>query len=326
MKSRLFCILTVLALILSACAVSGEEAPMTSPAPSNAVSVQLPDRLTQGNGGAPSLKVYVVEDKKIESMDIETYVQGVLAGEMKNDWPMEALRAQAILARTFVLKFVSEKMSKYEGADVSTDIEEAQAYQKQEVNDRIREAVKSTEGLVLAQPDGQLPYAWFHAHSGGMTALAKEGLAYEKDEPDYTRVTEGQDSDKAPEDAKTWAATFTKKAFMAALKENGTEVSDLTAVAIGQRGESGRAVTLMINNDKEVSAPALRISLDSTKMRSTLLTSLQLKGDSVQMAGKGYGHGVGMPQWGAYGLAEKGKKGEEIVLTYFKNVSIARAW
>ena len=47
---------------------------------------------------------------------------GVLAGEMRNDWPMEALKAQAVLARTFVLKFISEKNSRYDGADISTDI------------------------------------------------------------------------------------------------------------------------------------------------------------------------------------------------------------
>ena len=62
---------------------------------------------------------------------------GVLAGEMKNDWPMEALKAQAILARTFVIKFLSEKQSKYENADISTDVEEAQAYNAEAVNDSI---------------------------------------------------------------------------------------------------------------------------------------------------------------------------------------------
>ncbi len=324
---RLKSLLAVLLLLplLSGCAVSGEEAAPSPATTKQKATVQLPDKVTKGNSGVPSIDVYVMTSKKTETMDIETYVQGVLAGEMKNDWPMEALRAQAILARTFVLKFLSEKQSKYDGADISTDIEEAQAYNAKDVNDRVKEAVQSTKGLVLSA-NGVLPYAWFHAHSGGMTALAKEGLGYNKAEPVYTQVTQGHESDKAPEDTKVWSATFTKKEMIAAIKKAGVEIDSLSSITIGKRGESGRAETFTINGDKEVSVPELRIALDSTKMRSTLLTSLQLKGDSVSMAGKGYGHGVGMPQWGAYGLAEQGKKAEEIVLTYFKNVEIAQAW
>ena len=110
----------------------------------------------------------------------------VLAGEMAGDWPLEALKAQAILARTFVLQFVSQKESMYDGADISTDIKEAQAYDAAGVNARIREAVKETRGEVR-NAGGELPYAWVHAHSGGLTARAKEGLDYEKAEPSYTQ-------------------------------------------------------------------------------------------------------------------------------------------
>ena len=318
---KILSLLLGLAFTLSGCAVSGEFAP----APTNAATIQLPDKITKGNAGIPSIKVYVVDTEKTETMDIETYVAGVLAGEMKNDWPMEALRAQAILARTFVLKFLLEKQSRYGGADISTDIEEAQAYNAKDVNARILQAVKSTEGMVLSA-GGTLPYAWFHAHSGGMTALAREGLGYDNVEPAYTLITKGQDSSKAPEDAKAWSATFTKKEVLAALEKTGISADGLSSLTVARRGDSGRATLLNINSAHEVSAPDFRIALGSTKMRSTLLTSLQVKGDSVLMAGKGYGHGVGMPQWGAYQLAEEGKKAEEIVLTYFEHVTIAKAW
>ena len=120
-----------LASFLQGCEGSAAEAPAPSPiAHSSAASeVRWPrDQLKQNASGVPLLDVYVLADEKVETMDMETYLQGVLAGEMKNDWPMEALKAQAILARTFVLKFVDEKESRYEGAQISTDIEEAQAY------------------------------------------------------------------------------------------------------------------------------------------------------------------------------------------------------
>lgn len=146
----------------------------------------VPERLEKNESGVPMLKVYDVKNEKLETLSVEDYLPAVLAGEMAGDWPLEALKAQAILARTFVLQFVSQKESMYDGADISTDIKEAQAYDAAGVNARIREAVKETRGEVL-NAGGELPYAWFHAHSGGLTARAKEGLDYEKAEPGVIR-------------------------------------------------------------------------------------------------------------------------------------------
>ena len=70
----------------------------------------------------------------------------------------------------------------------------------------------------------------------------------------------------------------------------------------------------------------VRLALGSSKMRSTLLTSLTIQGDRAVMAGKGYGHGVGMPQWGAYALAEEGMSAEEIVTYYFRDVTVEKLW
>lgn len=88
----------------------------------------VPERLEKNESGVPMLKVYDVKNEKLETLSVEDYLPAVLAGEMAGDWPLEALKAQAILARTFVLQFVSQKESMYDGADISTDIKEAQAY------------------------------------------------------------------------------------------------------------------------------------------------------------------------------------------------------
>ena len=154
----------------------------------------------------------------------------------------------------------------YDGADISTDIKEAQAYDAAGVNARIREAVKETRGKVL-NAGGELPYAWFHAHSGGLTARAKEGLDYEKAEPGYTQCVKGMENDEAPAEAAHWQASFSMDEVMAAAKASGVTVDKVESIAIGQRGESGRAKTLLISG-KSVSAPAFRIAIGSTKMRS----------------------------------------------------------
>lgn len=285
----------------------------------------LPEKLKTNQQGIPILRVYQVDEEETAEMDLESYLRGVVAGEMKNDWPLEALKAQAILARTFVLKFCTEKESKYQGADISTDIEEAQAYDATGINDRVEQAVRETKGMVLSY-HGELPYAWFHAHSGGVTERAVEGLNYDGEEPGYTKAVQGRESSLAPKDAKEWTAEFPVSEFIAAAKKAGWQGNNrLDSLEIGKKGESGRAVTLRLNGES-VSAPELRLNLGSTKMRSTLLTEAKLENDRVILSGKGYGHGVGMPQWGAYGMAEEGKTADEIVRYYFRDVTVETLW
>lgn len=301
-----------------------------SPSPTGTMSpnansaITLPEKLKVDKNNMPSLDVYNIKTSKVENMPIEEYLCGVLAGEMKGDWPMEALKAQAILARTFVLKFVSEKDSKYPSADISTDIEEAQAYDTAGINERIRDAVEQTKGMIL-NAQGELPYAWFHAHSGGVTALAKEGLAYEKPEPSYTVIVKGMENSDADKDAANWSVSFPAANIMKAAQQLGISGNQLKTIQIDERGESGRAVTLLINGES-VSAPAFRIALGSTEMKSTLLQSLKFENGKVSMKGKGYGHGVGMSQWGAYALAEQGETAEAIVTYYFRGVIVERLW
>ena len=318
---------------LQACAGSAGAAGVDSAATKKPVQVRWPqDKLKMGKNGAPLLQVYVVEDQQVEERELESYVEGVLAGEMKNDWPLEALKAQAILARTFVLKFVQEKESQYPGADISTDIEEAQAYDASAVNERIQQAVEETRGLVLSC-EGELPYAWFHAHSGGMTEFARAGLGWKKDEPAYTQPSRGTEPEQLSDAKKNqqlqaaaeWKADFTFAEWTAACQKQGVQVEPHAGsqLQISQRGESGRAVTLEIDG-QSVNATDLRLALGSTKMRSTLLTSLKIENGNLHMAGKGYGHGVGMSQWGAYGMAQEDKSAEQIIKHYFQKVEIAQ--
>lgn len=337
------CLAAVLVLAfcipLSSCSTRAHGAPVPEPTPDDAQlkadAVSWPkDKLTLNSGGVPELRVYVVEDKASRTMDIETYVEGVLAGEMKNDWPLEALKAQAILARTFVLKFIQDKESKYPDADISTDIEEAQAYAAADVNDRIRQAVSETRGMVLGS-EGELPYAWFHAHSGGATDLATVGLGWDEAEPSYTQCTQGNEPQsttktadaQALRDAQNWIAEFTMEEVENAFSKLGADITltETSELSIAQKGDSGRAVSLSLDG-KEVDAADLRIQLGSTKMRSTLLNTLSIRDGKVRMSGRGYGHGVGMSQWGAYGMAQAGRTAEEIVTHYFRNITLEKLW
>ncbi len=327
-----FLVLALCALVIAAGMAACRrtaEAPEEEPenrapaAPGEVITPEIPESLEKVDG-VPVLTVYNVDSNSYESMDIERYVMGVLAGEMRNDWPMEAMKAQAILARTFVLKFIDEKTSQYAGADISTDISEAQAYDAGKINDRVEKAVNETAGQVLSA-GGELPYAWFHAHAGGKTELPTAALDYDKENPSYTQVVESPDSDKAPTSVKQWRVSFPAEEVAKAASDSGVSIDRLTSIELGDKGESGRTIHFLING-QEVSAPALRIHLDSQKLKSTLLSSVSLKNGEVTFEGSGYGHGVGMSQWGAYGMAEEGASAEEIIYHYFRDVGVAKAW
>ncbi|HHY11436.1 MAG TPA: hypothetical protein GX529_02285 [Firmicutes bacterium] len=103
------------------------------------------------------------------------------------------------------------------------------------------------------------------------------------------------------------------------------QLDKLTSISIGRRGASGRAETLKISG-KEVPAPQFRLAIGDKTMRSTLIDTLRLEGNSVYMKGRGFGHGVGMSQWGAWLLAQRGKTAQDIVTYYFKGVRIQDSW
>lgn len=318
---RLFSVLLTICLTLSGCAASR---PAANEEVASAVKPELPQKLGKGEDGVPELQVYDVEDDEIEEMDLEEYVEGVVAGEMKNDWPLEALKAQAILARTFVLKFCDTKQSRYEGADISTSVEEAQAYAPQNVNDRIEQAVEETRGIVMSS-EGEYPYAWFFAHAGGTTELPSVALDYKNSDPEYLSVVESPDSPKAPDDVKRWTATFTLDQVKTACKTAGLKVDSVRSVEAGEKGESGRLKTLLVNGES-VSAPSFRIAIGANVLKSTLIDDISVEDGKVTFTGSGFGHGVGMSQWGAYALAEEGRSAEEIVRHYFQGVDLVKMW
>ena len=314
----------LLAVTMSGCMQSRDPSVNWRLSDSKANLPPLPSSLSIGKNGVPTLNVYDVSAKKSSDMDIERYVAGVVAGEMKNDWPMEALKAQAILARTFVLKFCQDKKSKYGGADISTDVAEAQAYAPDSVNQRVRQAVDETRGMAMSGR-GAYPNAWFHAHSGGMTELPSVALEYRGGDPDYLKPAASEESESAPESVKNWTATFTREQVAKACAGAGTPVGVVESVELGEKGASGRAKAILVNG-KAVSAPSFRIQIGANVLKSTLIDSVRLDGNGVTFEGRGFGHGVGLSQWGAYRMAEDGRTARQILQKYYPGVGIVELW
>lgn len=268
----------------------------------------------------PTISVYFHETDDVREMKIEEYLEGVVAGEMNPGWPREALAAQAIVARTFTWKKILDGGVPERGTDASTNEQEFQAYSAEAVTDAVEDAVRMTRGEIVTH-QGEPILAWFHASSGGRTATAQEGLEFDDEPTPYIQVVKDVDLTEDLE----WQRSFSLQEIETAAREVGVNTGPVRSIKIGRKGPSGRALTLRING-KTVSAPQFRLALGSEAMRSTLLTSISISGGKVMMRGRGFGHGVGLSQWGAWSMSNDGKSPEEIVSFYFKNTRIERLW
>ena len=273
----------------------------------------------------PDISVFMHETGEKKTMKFDEYIAGVVAGEMKNDWPVEALAAQAIIARTFTLEAIETKGGvPARGTQASTDIKEFQAYNAKEVNDNVKQAVAMTRGQVITY-QGKLAKTWFHASAGGKTAAAKEGLNYQEAEPPYIESVDSPD-DLAPPEVQNWTVKIPMAKVKEAVAKQGKNVDKVATFAIAERGGSGRATIFAVNDSTKITAPEFRVAVGSTELKSTLLDSVTIEGDTVVFRGKGYGHGVGMSQWGAHKLAKDGKNPEEIISHYYQGITIEKRW
>ena len=294
--------------------------PQASPEASPETKLELPEKIDKG--GDSMITVYLIDEEKNKEMTVTEYLYGVVGGEAKKDWPEEVLKAQAIMARTFLLEFMMNKKSQYEGADISTDVTEAQAYNAGNVNDAVKKAVDDTKGQVITY-DNKFIKAWFFSCSGGKTATAPEGLDM-KENPPYIHSVPSDES-AAPEDVQKWSKEFTKTKLDKALATMEEDIGDYKTIEMGEKGDSGRCITLKFG-DAEVSCVHLRMALGANEFRSTLLDEVKYENNVLKVSGKGFGHGVGVSQWGAYKKAEDGNKAKDILMYYYKDVQIANAW
>ena len=167
--------------------------------------------------------------------------------------------------------------------------------------------------------------AWFSAYAGPKTAQADEGLAFNSN-PSYIKVVDNPGQDIVPPEEGEWSADFPLEQVKDIVtRATGKDPGPIKEVKIAEYGPSGRAAYFTVNNRK-ISGTALRLGLGSTEMRSTFVKDISIDGDMLHMSGVGYGHGVGMCQWGARALAEKGNSPEEIINYFFEDIDVMSLW
>jgi stage II sporulation protein D len=252
----------------------------------------------------------------INQVMLEDYVAGILGREIYPDWHLETLKAQAVVARSYALhqRAESEGQAFHVEAGTSSQVYGGVAAE----TPAIRAAVLATRGEFLAYARKPI-LAVYHSASGGRTASSEE--VWGRPLP-YLVSLEVADEQDSPDTY--WRATISKTKLGRALDSLGIGIGPPRELQVMDRSRSGRALRVRIRGDKgnhDLEARALRTALGESVIRSTLF-EIRSAQDAFVFVGSGHGHGVGMSQWGAQSMAQRGSTYREIIQTFYPGTSL----
>ncbi len=253
----------------------------------------------------------------VNRLDIEKYLYGVLHHEVAPWWPMEALKAQAIAARTYALyQAQASKAAPYDlKSSTSSQVYGGSTTERY----RTRKAVDRTAGQILAY-DGKPFPAYFHATCAGVTAAAQE--LWSINLPPIGGGVKCGFCRISPHFY--WQAKVPLSAIEEDLRRNARAIGRILKIEPVTRTPSGRVGSLKITGtegEAVVAAKDFRVWVGGESMKSTNFT-VEVKEDLAEFHGKGWGHGVGLCQWGTLGQALLGKSHKDIISFYYPSSTI----
>jgi stage II sporulation protein D len=288
---------------------------------SGRVITETPGKTVQ-QGKAVQVSVYRSQLAKTEKLPLEDYLVGVVAAEMPADFELEALKAQALTARTFIVKRMNgPKDSSLPAGAVITDTVDHQVYKnKAELQklwgpdfnwkfNKITAAVRATSGQIITY-GGQPITASFFSTSNGYTENSED---YWTNKFPYLRSVKNPwdlDSPKFLNQKVILVKDFEKKL--------GVSIKGRKSVGVFKSHTSGHRVKEVVVGGKTFTGREIREKLE---LKSSDFTWVK-KGNYIVITTEGYGHGVGMSQYGANGMAKAGKTYQDIINFYYKGVTI----
>lgn len=259
----------------------------------------------------------------VNVLPIEDYLVGLVAKEMSTSWPREAIRAQAAAARTYALYMQQERQG--DGVDYPYDLEGTVSDQVYEGSDsdvaHVREYIAATKGEVI-KFNGKLIKAFYHSTCGGETETP---LNVWGESSVLKRVV---DPYCALSPYSNWELRLTREELAALFTKAGYPTKTITSIET-EKGDNGtRVATVIVNNGSStffLNGETFRKIVGYQRLRSCWF-DMRVEPNEIVFNGRGYGHGVGMCQWGAKGMAEAGKSYREILAFYYPGTRIIRAY
>lgn len=267
---------------------------------------------------------HALKDNKmhiVNHLELETYILGVLPGETFDEFNIEAIKAQAVTSRTYALSEIQ---------DHKNDLWHLKSTTKSQVflgisaiNEKLKKAVLDTRGIVMMDQE-KVFRAYFSSSCGGATADLIS-LPWEKNISSVMQGHECGYCKKAKPANFYWEAKFPKPQIVQALIGYGIkDIHNISNIVILKTDRFGRALELEISDgEKKVSVNALRFRVeilkDTYKLRSNLY-QMEADGPNVVFKGAGWGHGVGLCQYGSQGMANEGRNYSDILKFYYTSV------
>lgn len=285
--------------------------------PQKDITVEADGRKRRYRG---SIDVFLKENQKmlvVNTIDLERYVKGVLYHEISNRWPMEATKAQAVAVRTYALHQI--KKSKNALYDVTSDIYSQVYGGKSAERYRTNIAADRTAGEVMLYAGKILP-AYYHASCGGHTEDARN--LWGQNLPPLKGVV-CSFCRFAPHSL--WKKNFRSKDIQDRLNAGGYKMGLIAEVAAAGRNESGRILDVRIadRDGKNVRIPANKFrELIGPNIIKSNNYEIFMKGYYFDLEGRGWGHGVGMCQWGAHFMSRQRHSYQEILEYYYPGTEI----
>ena len=276
-----------------------------------------------------TIKLLHKKTNEIEQINLDEYLYGVVSAEMPVDYDIEALKAQAIVARTYTLYKVINDPQKHGDANICDDSTCCQAWiskedrlarwdqEKQNENwEKIVSAVNATAGKIVIY-NGKPINAFFHSNSGRKTEMPINVWGGR----DYPYLQSVETSGEENYEHYSSEVQLTKQELFNKVKEKYANLEinldDNTQIQILDNTESGRVKTLKVGNVNLSGVEARTLfGLRSTNFE------IQIENDIVKFSVIGYGHGVGLSQTGSDSLAKQGKNAEEIIKHFYQGVEI----
>jgi stage II sporulation protein D len=252
----------------------------------------------------------------INELDLEEYVKGVVPSEMSAAWHPEALKVQAVAARTYAL--YQKMLNDDRDYDVVAGVQDQVYRGRYGVDQRVQHAVESTRGLVMTYRNAPI-LAAFSSTAAGPTEDAM--IVWAKDLP-YLKGVDCPFDQNSP--YYQWRAQFTITALEQSLRKNGVAVgtiATLTPYSYSRAGRVDKVRILHSNGELILRGQDLRKAVGYSVIPSTQFQIDEI-GRDVVLSGRGSGHAVGLCQWGAKELAEQGYAYAAILHYYFPETSL----
>lgn len=280
-----------------------------------------PGKTITFNGNAYAGKMYLVPDGSyfhiVEYVPLETYLYGVLPYEMSYTWPAEALKAQAVAARTFTLKSMETTGKRY--FDLYNDVR-SQVYKGTgKVYPSVKTAVDKTRGQILTF-EGKLFYTYYHGNCGGATDSVTSWSPSAKAIKPLSGAKCGYDKHAKNYSWQKTVPLAKAESYAASLGLKGK----LKSIKVARKTKTGRATNITVRTQKGSKTVACGNFRSAFGLKSCKITKLSLRKKDVLFKGRGSGHGVGMCQDGANGMAKAGKNYKDILKKYYPGAKITQ--